>query len=129
MASDERKTLLAESEEENNMKQTSTERKRGRSTSPEFKQTTDPEHQDVLIRHPNNTSNKGSCFSVVAVFVCVLLLIGLMFGGGVVVGKYARDTGSMYNWGSDVTIGGHSVSVLNWFDEEMKDGNIKNNLE
>ena len=34
-----------------------------------------------------------------------------------------------YNWGNDVTIGGHSVPVLNWFDGEMKTDNIKTNLE
>ena len=132
MASDEKRTLLAEPSEEDNMKQTSTERKRGRSSSPEYNQTTDPELHDVHVKHSNSTCTKESCFCVIVVFICVILLIGLMFGGGVVVGKYARDAeskGSKYNWGNDVTIGGHSVPVLNWFDGEMKTDNIKTNLE
>ncbi len=33
------------------------------------------------------------------------------------------------DWGANVTIDGHTVSVLSWFDDQLKSDNIKNNLQ
>lgn len=33
------------------------------------------------------------------------------------------------DWGANVTVGGNTVSVLSWFDDQMSTNNIKNNLQ
>ncbi len=33
------------------------------------------------------------------------------------------------DWGANVNIDGHTVSVLSWFDDQLKSDNIKNNLQ
>lgn len=70
---------------------------------------------------------KESCLCGVVASVCVLLIIGLTFGGGILVGKGLHELKE--NWGEAVSIGGQSVPVLDWFDGELNVENIKNNLE
>ena len=128
MANQEMHTLLEETEGTDD--EASTEK----SSSLETKQTTDPEFQDVNIKRSTTNCTKESCFCILAVLLCSLVVISLVFGAGVVVGKYARDAeteGSKVecDWGVNVTIAGRSVPVLNWIDGEMKTDNIKDDLE
>ena len=133
MADQEMHTLI-EAEETENRADTYTVNQ----TPPELKQSTDPEFQDVNIKHSAKSINctKENCLCILSVLICCLIVISLVFGAGVVIGKYAgagdaETKGSKVekNWGDNVTIGGHSVPVLNWFDGIMKTDNIKNNLE
>ena len=76
-----------------------------------------------------------SCASLV---VILALLIGIGFVAGLLAGKViysaSPETNSSSNcssysrWGADVTVGGKTVSVLEWLDTELKPSNIRGNL-
>ncbi len=63
----------------------------------------------------------------------MLVVLGAMFGAGVVVGRGTVATGntnttSGFDWGGNVTIDGKSVAVISWFDGEISADNVKENL-
>ena len=112
---------------------------------------------EVLLNEPLNSvafrwrqkkRGKALTFLGLTLLAIVLLLLGIGFMSGILVGKavYGGEERSPANscsnrsnssnssqnaapdWGADVTVGGKTVSVLEWLDTELNPDNIRENL-
>ena len=86
--------------------------------------------------------SKTSTASILFKFFCLLfvivILVSLIFCGGLLTGysifntsshrETPADSPAATNWGGSVDREGEEVSVLHWLDTEMKGINIKENL-
>ena len=85
--------------------------------------------QNKESRHSSSTS---STFWVVfllvqaSFLVCLASLLSRSIGYTDNLQRCMKDDS---DWGANVTIDGHTVSVLSWFDDQLKSDNIKNNLQ
>jgi len=90
----------------------------------------------------NSTYNLKSCIFILVVLFVFVVVLAIVFSAGVVVGRdlsprlapCAPNSSNgtrtkLFNWGDLVTIGGQTVPVMNWLDDQMVATNIKNNLE
>ncbi len=109
---------------------------RERSASP-----ADLEHVPEVDFHRKASASSFNwigCFCMLGVLLFMLVVLGAMFGAGVVVGRgtvaagntntTSGNTTAGFDWGGNVTIDGKSVAVISWFDGELSADNVKENL-
>ena len=99
---------------------------------------------EVLLEEPlgsvsfrwRRKRGKALTFFGLTLLAIVLLLLGIGFMSGILVGKAVYGAGgadsspanSSPDWGAGVTVGGKTVSVLEWLDAELNPDNIRENL-
>ena len=78
----------------------------------------------------SSRGSKASCCGglvcIAVFFLVLLLLVGATFTGGLLVGRYSLA--KSYDWGDQASVGGKTVDVLQFFDDNTMPDNIKENL-
>ena len=73
----------------------------------------------------------SATLAVAAASAATIFIVGLLVGRAAfgTSNAAASSTGSQAAWGANVTVGGASVPVLNWIDDQLLTTNIRNNLQ